>query len=240
MVILSRPVMSRLRMIKPQLPLQLQATESADFADFIGQQDVVNYLKNYADLPPFCYLWGAPCCGKSHLLSAYSLQRQQCGDQGVLFSAGLLKETDLTDMIQPQWSYVSFDDLHLIAGNQMGERHLFNLFNICRAERIPLLVAAQISPRHADWQLPDLRSRLQSGLTLELSVLKGEQAMQLLQRQFKKQGIPIDESVFRYIAAHYATDYASLHELLQKLSARSLRDKRKITVPYVKHVIAEK
>lgn len=227
-------------MIKPQLPLQLKTSESAGFSEFIGHKNVVNNLRNYADLPAFCYLWGAACSGKSHLLSAYNQNRLHNGDSGVLFSAAVLKETDLSELLQPQGSFVAFDDLQLLAGHAVGERHLFNVFNLCRAQHISLMVASRIAPRHSDWQLPDLRSRLQSGLTLELSVLKGEQAMTLLKRQFEIQGIPSDESVFHYIASHHATDFASLNELLQKLSALSLRDKRKITVPYVKHVIAEK
>jgi ATPase involved in DNA replication initiation len=159
-------------MTKPQLPLQLQIAESSGFDDFIGHDEVVVNLKNYSDLPSFCYLWGAPSSGKSHLLSAYSQYRQQNDEIGALFSATVLLETDMSEMMQPKWCFVVFDDIHLIAGDDLGERHLFNVFNACRAGQVPMLVAAQISPRNPNWQLPDLRSRLHSGLTLELSVLK--------------------------------------------------------------------
>ena len=227
-------------MTDPQLPLQLKNCESAGFEGFIGHDEIVVSLKNYNELPPFTYLWGAVSSGKSHLLSAYSQYRQQSGEQGALFSARVLLEADFSDVMQPQWSYLVLDDIHLLAGHGLGERHLFNVFNICRGEHIPILTASEISPRNDDWQLPDLRSRLQSGLTLELSVLKGNQAMTLFKRQFRDHGIPANESVLNYIAGHYATDYASLDDLLQKLSVLSLRDKRKITVPFVKRVIAEK
>lgn len=227
-------------MSKPQLPLQLKFTESAGFSDFMGHQDVVSSLQNYRDLPSFCYLWGTASAGKSHLLSAYSRHRQQQDEAGAVFSAEVMLDTDISELMQPQWSFMVIDDIHIVAGDPLGERHLFNLFNNCRAAQVPLLVAAQISPRHPDWQLPDLRSRLQSGLTLELTVLKGQQALHLFKRQFKDHGIPADDNVLKYIAGHHATDYASLNDLLQKLSALSLRDKRKITVPYVKHVMAEK
>lgn len=228
------------RMNKPQLPLQLNISKAAGFDDFIGHDEVVNSLKNPSELPLFCYLWGAACAGKSHLLSAYMQHRQQSGESGALFSARVLVETEISDMMQPHWSFLMFDDVHMIAGNAHAERHFFNVFNTCRSQKIPLVVASQIAPRDSDWTLPDLRSRLQSGLTLTVSVLKGQKAMDLFKRQFKNQGIPTDEAVYKYIAGHHATDYASLDCLLQKLSALSLRDKRKITVPFVKRVMAEK
>jgi len=227
-------------MIKPQLPLQLPMTESAGFSDFIGHDEEVASLKNYLELPGFCYMWGKTCSGKSHLLSAYSQYRQHKGETGALFSAAVLMETDISEVMQSHWSFVVFDDIHWVAGNETGERHAFNIFNACRAKQIPMLVASQLSPRNPSWQLPDLCSRLKSGLTIELSVLKGQQAMKLFKRQFKDHGIPADESVIKYINSHHATDYASLDILLRKLSALSLRDKRKITVPFVKHVLAEK
>ncbi|KAA3649096.1 MAG: hypothetical protein DWP95_02270 [Proteobacteria bacterium] len=227
-------------MTKPQIPLQLQVPDSVTFADFMAHDEVVASLQNFSELAGFCYLWGPSKSGKSHLLSAYSHHRQHQGEAGVLFSAKVLLDTDISDVLQPQWSFILLDDVQLTAGHNLGERHLFNAFNSCRANRIPLLVASQISPRNTQWQLPDLRSRLQSGLTLELAVLKGNQAMMLLKRQFKHYGIPTDEAVIRYIAGHHATDYTSLDTLLKKLSALSLRDKRKLTVPFVKHVIAEK
>lgn len=227
-------------MTEPQLPLQLQISESAGFDDFIGHDDVVASLRSVSELPGFCYLWGALCSGKSHLLSAYSQQRQKQGDQGAAFSASVMLDTDISELIQPHWCYLVLDDIHLLADKALGERHLFNLFNFCRAQQLSLLVASQVSPRDPSWLLPDLRSRLQSGLTLELSVLSGDQAILLLTRQFKQHGIPANDAVLKFIAGHHATDYASLDALLRKLSALSLRDKRKITVPFVKRAIEEK
>jgi len=227
-------------MAEPQVPLQLNISASSGFDDFIGHDDVVATLKHHSDLPVFCYLWGAACSGKSHLLSAYAQYRQQQNEPGALFSAKVLLETDISEMIQPQWTFLVFDDIHKTAGNQLGERHLFNVFNACRASRLPMLVSSRISPRHPSWQLPDLRSRLQSGLTLELSILKGQMAINLFKRQIIAQGMPTDDAVIKYIVGHHATDYASLDQLLQKLSMLSLRDKRKITVPFVKRVIDEK
>lgn len=226
-------------MSKAQMPLQMEVIEAMDFADFIGHEDIVSTLKDRSNLASFCYLWGAQYSGKTHLLSAFSQQQQQQGDLGSVFSAAVLMDMDLSEFIQHQWSYLALDGIEQLAGHNDGERHLFNVFNACKAANVTLLVTADISPRSRQWQLPDLISRLQSGLTLELSPLSGQFALTLFRRQFRNRGIPIEETVLKYIESRYPTDYVSLHKLLIQLDNHSLRDKRKITVPFVKHVLAE-
>ncbi len=226
-------------MSKDQLPLQLEVPGVTDYAGFIGHDDIINTLKNNQEMPSFCYLWGIAHSGKTHLMSAYNQDRQHQGDIGAVFSADVLMELDISEFLQENWDYMALDGIEVVAGNNQGERHLFNLFNACKASSVQLLVTAEISPRSHQWQLPDLISRLKSGLTLELSALTGRRALMLLRRQFTDRGIPVDEAVVNYIESHCPSDYGSLHKLLVRLDNHSLRDKRKITIPFVKHVLAE-
>lgn len=226
-------------MSKNQLPLQMEVAGVTDYAGFIGHDDIVSTLKNNQEMPSLCYLWGVGHSGKTHLMSAYSQDRQQQDNSGAVFSADVLLEVDISEFLQANWDFMALDGIEVLAGDAQGERHLFNLFNACKADSVQLLMTSQISPRSHQWQLPDLISRLKSGLTIELSVLTGRRALLLLRRQFQERGIPVDEAVVNYIETHCPSDYGSLHKLLLRLDNHSLRDKRKITVPFVKHVMAE-
>src|SRR5690606_28106635 len=220
-------------------PLQLEVVGESNYAGFMGYDDIVSTLRNSQEMPAFCYLWGGAHSGKTHLMSAYSQSRQQQGDVGAVFSADVLLEVDISEFLQTNWDFLALDGIEVLAANGQGERHLFNLFNACKAASVQFFITSQISPRSQRWQLPDLISRLKSGLTLELSPLTGRRALLLLRRQFQDRGIPVDEAVVNYIESHCPSDYGSLHKLLDRLDNHSLRDKRKITVPFVKHVMAE-
>ncbi len=185
-------------------------------------------------------LWGAQGAGKSHLLQAVCDLANQ---YNLLVSYVPLSH--FSDM-QPdivagleQVDIVCIDECELIYGNDDWERALFNLINACRETETRMLFASEANPVHAQINLEDLRSRLQWGPVIHLEKLADEQKLAFLQQRAQAKGLVLDDKTAAYILQHYRRDMESLSKLLERLDHASMAAGRRLSVPFVKTVIAE-
>lgn len=206
-------------------------------ADFIGHETVVEALGQPTRLPAFTYIWGCEHTGKSHLLHALAANLEQNNEPHMLLNAQQIGGMDWAAVLPVSIEFLLLDDAGILAGNEAHEIALFNGFNHCRAANIKLILTSHVQARDPQWQLPDLRSRLQSGLGFTLSPLQGDQALQCMQQQFHLNGIKLDPAVMQYVQAHHRSSYPQLYQLFTRLAAASLSLKRKVTVPLVKQVM---
>lgn len=225
-------------MTQPQVPLNLAHELPQTFASFIGNRSMVETLSDHQRLPQFTYLWGVSYSGKSHLLRALAEQLSEASTPHILLNASALTDTDVLDQLPGGLSYLLLDDVQALQSVSDGEVTLFNLYNACRAVNCRLVVTASCSARAEYWQLPDLRSRLTSGLTLYIEPLSGGEALGCFKQQFITYGIPLDQAVIEYVAKHQNTSFDHLFELFRQLASQSLVMKRRVTVPLVKETLA--
>ena len=226
-------------MTQVQLPLQMNAKKTADFESFIGNESVVKSLKEFGSLPGFTYIWGKQYSGKSHLIDAMNDSLVAQSKNVLILDAKMLSHDELLNVIPAGVESILIDDVGLCASNDAGEVGLFNLFNRCKSLDCKLVVTARIPARADQWLLPDLKSRLNSGLILHLEPLNHEKALLCLEQQFNVHGIPLDPAVMNYLRANQNTSFEYLYELFLCLAAESLKLKRKVTVPLVKKAIQE-
>ncbi len=217
------------------LPFNHRAPDELN--QFIGNDAVLSVLKTPVELPQFVYLWGVQYTGKTHLLQA--VENLFLAAKKTVFSlpAVQLLSTDLVAVLPAEMDCLMLDDVHTLAASTEGELALFNLFNHCKSRHIKLLVTANMHPKDNAWQLPDLVSRLTSGLTLMLEPLKGQAAFDCLEKQFEYYGLPLDEPVMHYIKTHCSSAYSELYKLFLLVAGESLQLKRKVTVPLIKHAL---
>lgn len=219
------------------LPFNQQAAQN--FEHYLGNEAVVETLKQVENLPQFVYLWGGCYSGKTHLLNALQTSISDTDDVCFAVDAACLSEVELIDMLPKDLNYLLLDGVQKLAGAKDAELALFNLFNHCKSRGIKLLVTASIHSKSDAWQLPDLVSRLSSGLSLKLEALQGATALTCIARQFELNGIPLEPSVIQYLQTHHSSDYAELYRLFLQVSAESLKLKRKVTVPLLKQTIQQ-
>ena len=188
----------------------------------------------------FVYLWGAPGCGLTHLLQAACHEAQRLG-----FSVQYLPLRDLAGYA-PDELFVGLDAVDLvcldclptIAGRSDWELAIFNLYNRLRDAGKRLLVAAEQSPRELALGLEDLRSRLQWGLTYQVQSLNDEDKQQALQLRARARGLELGDEVAQYIIQRLPRDTNELFWQLQRLDHASLAEQRKLTIPFVKKILA--
>ncbi len=226
-------------MNQTQVPLQFSHKDTYKFSDFIGSAEVVRSLINYQNLPPFTYLWGPRFAGKTFLTLALLEHLKSDGYGVVVVDALKILDQELVEHLLDTVDFLLVEDVCQLNANMTNETALFNLYNACTARQKKLLVTATLPQRSDDWQLPDLKSRLNSGLILSLDVLKGDDAVECIRKQFATHGMPMDEAVINYLKTTQNTSLANLYPLFERLSLNSLKLKRKVTIPMIKDVIAD-
>jgi len=165
-------------MLQPrQLALQIALDDAATFDNFhvtAANRALLNYLQEPAALAQFTWLWGAPGAGCSHLLQAMC-QQDMTADGVQPWAASFYVPLRQHDEWHPDillglesLHLICLDDVDAIAGRADWEQALFHLFNRLRDSGTRLLVAARTAPREAAFVLPDLLSRLQSGVVFQV------------------------------------------------------------------------
>ncbi len=227
-----------------QLALDFRWDERFDFAGFVGgpNAEAVAALKavGKGDRRYVVYLYGESGVGKSHLLQAACSEASTRGRavvylplaQLVKRSPRLLQELEGVDV-------VAFDDLDCLTEASEWQQATFHLFNRLHDAGRELLLAGPRRPARLGLTLPDLVSRLQGALVLRLEQLGDEDNVLALQRRAQRRGLELPRETVRYLLNHCRRDTGYFFYLLDELDAASLQAQRRLTVPFVKKVLAE-
>ncbi len=224
-----------------QLALTIQLNDEATLADFcwgnntLLQQILIASLTTAGER--LFYIWGAPGCGKSHLLQACCQAKQN--SSAIYLPLPILKEwgPQSIDNLGEQ-SLIAIDDIDAIAGDATWEEALFHLYNRVRDnENTILLISGKQSPSSLPIELPDLKSRLAWGLAVQLNELNDELKIKTIQLYAHKRGFALPTSVGQFLLNRCARNMHDLHRILDYLDKASLAAQRRITVPFVKTIL---
>ncbi len=229
-----------------QLSLGVSLNDDATFDNFYAPEGssnaaILELLKAQAGGCGewFIYLWGRSGVGLTHLLQAAG-HRAQDGGQAIQYLplrevVGFAPEALLDGL--DQLDYLCLDGLEAVAGKPDWEEALFHLFNRLRDSGGRLLVAAVQGPRELPVELPDLRSRLQWGMTCQVHPLSDDEKQLALRHRARARGLELNEEVAHYILQRVPRDMNELFCYLQRLDHASLAEQRKLTIPFVKKVL---
>jgi len=177
------------------------------------------------------YVWGEPGNGRSHLLHALVHEAppghaRYLGPQSALAAFGF----------DPRVAIYAVDDCDALSGAQ--QIALFNLFNEVRAHPVCALVAAGNAAPIALAVREDLRTRLGWGLVFHLAPLSDEGKAAVLKHAAHERGIALADDVPAYLLTHFRRDMPSLMALLDALDRFSLEQKRAVTLPLLRAMLA--
>jgi DnaA family protein len=244
-------------LFSPQLPLPLEAGSSRDLEEFVvgPNEACVLAVQSVIDEPgASLFLHGAAGSGKSHLLNAACLVARKAGLTAFYCNpsrlpadgAATLEGLETVDL-------VCIDDLHRVAGQGTWEEALFHLINRLRIrgrnwdrdrESDPiqghgrLLVASGVRLSALPLALPDLRSRLAWGLRLELQPLGESDKRQVMRERAAALGVVLPDEVIDYLLRHGRRGVAELVRAVEGLHLAAIQEKRPITVPLARRVLA--
>lgn len=195
-------------------------------------------------------LSGPSGVGKSHLLSAATAYAERKGaHQACYFSLTELNAFDLSEL-DIKALFGSFEPYTVLAldhvddwllqdssTRDLKELCLFNLFNHYKMNQKVLIMSFQSSLDLLDFTLPDLLSRLRSGLFIKLTAYTDSEKELILQHVAIKKGFSLEDGVSAYIIKRSGRNLGHLIRLLDVLDKASLTEQRKLTIPFVKKVL---
>lgn len=228
-----------------QLPLDFKFNNEFTFESFVGDsnEELLVALKNISllDDVPFIYIWGKQGSGKSHLLQALC-QSSSFSEKPVAMIP--LNANEECEQFAPQMldgleamSLLCFDDVNGIAGKAEWQTALFHLYNRARDNSTPLVVTGDSPPAQLNIDLADLKTRLGWGLIFQLHELNDESKLKALQLRAQHRGMELNAEVGEFLMRRFSRDMSNLIKLIDKLDNASLREHRRLTVPFVKQVL---
>ena len=132
---------------------------------------------------------------------------------------------------------IAIDDVQCVTARLPWEQALFALFNRCLDRDTRLLFSGDRGPAALPLRLPDLRSRLASGLTLALKPLDDRGRLALLQSLAARHALSLPDEIARYVLTRSSRDPGDLIAIIQRLDRASLAEQRRLTIPFVKEVL---
>ncbi len=228
--------------MEKQLALDVQLKDFRTFDNFVvgENQEAVGKIRETVTGPgsEVLFLWGSVGSGKTHLLQAACRVASNRQSQPVyipLADANKLSPEILTGISDA--ALVCIDDIDAIAGSEKWERALFILFEEVRGHT-PLIVTAKTNPRSSGLVMPDLVTRLGSGLVYQMQPLSDKNKIAAMQLRAAQRGFDLTSEVANYVLNRYPRDTHALFGLLDKLDKASLATQRRITIPFIQKMEA--
>jgi DnaA family protein len=224
----------------PQIPLPLKLRDDFSFSNFIEDENglICQSLKNTSE--SFIFLAGGNASGKTHLLQAacqYATQQNLTASYLPLAELYPCSSELLSGM--QHIGLICIDDIEKACGDSKWEAALFDLFNQLKQQGGRLIISASTAANYLPIQLNDLKSRLTSGLPLNINPLNDGAIKQALTLRAQQFGLELNREVCQYLLTRYPRNLAFLLALLEELDQATLAAQKKLTVPFLKQHLSK-
>jgi DnaA family protein len=226
-----------------QLALRVQLRDSSVFASYhaADNQPLVDALLALPLRgPPACvFLHGIQSVGKTHLLQALCALNSARDEPSTYVPLRELSSMG-PEVLQGlgHLPCVCIDDLEVIAGRPEWERALFALHQQLEEQQGHLVLGSALPPVASGIRLPDLASRLGGGLVLTVRALDDVGRIAALQLRAHLRGCELPDETAHYLLRRLPRDMAALCDFLDRLDGASLAAQRRLTIPFVREVLA--
>jgi DnaA family protein len=223
----------------------MRLRERAVFDSFVPGPNLgaVAQLRALARGAPGGVYWlsGPHGVGKTHLLQATcAMARRGGADTAYLPLSQLVALGPETLEGWHSSRVVALDDLAAVAGMRDWERGLFRLHREVEERGAALLAAAAAPPLLLKFSLPDLASRFAAAALLPLRALDESEQREALRLRARLRGLELPEETALYLQRRFRRDLVTLYELLDAIDEAALQAQRRLTVPFIRQVLAQR
>lgn len=218
-------------MTAAQIPLALKPPRRPGFDNFVAGPNaaVVDTLAAGLESGQWYLLAGPPGSGRSHLLSACFAGLVRRGLDARFMALGASAHWPLLD--QTDGDFVVLDDIDALAGDQTGERLLFNALNRWREQRSGVVMSGA---GRSGFELPDLVSRLGQAVRLTLKPLEQTDLLTLVRRLGSEHEVVLGRGAADYLISRGPRSPAGLVRVFEQLVVRALSERRTLSVPLIR------
>jgi DnaA family protein len=217
-----------------QIPLAIAAEAPRTFENYVAGANApaVAHLAALGPGAAPVYLWGPSGSGKSHLLQATAARFRAQGGRVGWFGAA----NPVPWAADEPWALVVLDDADAFDAGQ--QQAAFALFVEATTHGVPIVAAGSMPP--VDLPLrDDLRSRLGWGHVFALQPLAEPEVRGALRREADRRGVFLSDDVMDYLLSRFERDLKHLMAQLDRLDEFALANKRAITVPLLRQMLAD-
>ena len=227
-----------------QIPFEFFAPEARSFSNFVvgdnveavtllsalvrGESSLVASIQPHAAY----VIWGGPNVGKSHLLAAFASAAEASGRRVIRL---------LTDAVFPDDPFVETDVLCVDDADRLSlaqQSWLFTAFNHVAQSGGCTVATGRSAP--SLWPMrDDIRTRMGSGLALEIFPIPQDRLAQALSQYAASRGFSVSEQVLAYLLSRAQRDLASLCQTLAGIDRMSLAQKRAVTIPLLRAFLTQ-
>ena len=208
-----------------QIVFDLEKKDNFSIDDFIiseTNKEVVSTLENMDKLLNRCAkVYGPKKSGKTHIAhiwtKRYEANYLDLSDDNCEFHFDASKNNVI-------------DNFHLLEHD--NEEIFFHFYNNSINQKKSILITID-SGSNKNVQLPDLKSRINTFHSVEISQPDDHLVSVLLFKYFSTQQIKIESDVVEFLNKRISRNYAEIYSILQKINKLSLEHKSKITIPFL-------
>lgn len=227
-----------------QLALPVRLRDHATFDSFEPGEHagLVAELRAQATQPEGrqpAWLWGQAGSGRSHLLQALCVAATEAGHRAAylpLASLVMLGPGVLAG--QEGARVVCLDDLDQVAMDRDWALAIIGLYHAAREAGAWLVAVTRPGPGEFRSALADLDSRLAGSAVHRLLPLDEAGMLRALPARARRLGLELPEETSRWLLHRLPRDPAGLFSALDRLDAAALQAQRRLTVPFVREVLA--
>ncbi len=190
------------------------------------------FIERWPDWPQSAVVIVGPAgAGKTHLAAVWrqraQARRLQAADLAALPGEGV-GEPLLCDDVERMLAHAG----------PAGEEALFHLLNRLWHRRGALLMTARRPPARWSLHLRDLASRLNALPVIEILPPDDSLLAVVMVKQLRDRQLEIEPAVVGYVLARIERSFAAVAKVVEELDRLALAEKRRITVPLARCVLA--
>ena len=221
-----------------QLPLALELRPALGRDDFLvapSNEVAVAWIDRWPDWPgPALAIYGPPGCGKTHLCQVW---RAMSG--AVQADAAALDANEPPEILGAARACVLDGAEAVLGAEAERERRVLHLYNLLSERGGHLLVTGRDAPARWACALPDLGSRLAAMTAVRLAAPDDALIEAVLVKLFADRQLRVGGEVVRFLCARMERSFEAARALVAALGRVSLADRRAVTVPLARRVLAE-
>lgn len=230
-----RPRPSLVAQIAEQMVLSLGLRRQWTPERFVG-----NSLRDLlASSESLHWIYGPKSAGKSHLLVALCQQAEREDRPSIYIDLACTETSDAISAIH-NIEVIALDNVDQVLDDPDWALALYGLINSLyqQGHRVRSYWSALRPATDLRFATEDLASRCRAMLPHSLSQHDDHQKLEILRRIAEDEGFQLPASAARYLIERSARDLGALADVMHQIALVSLREKRKVTLPLVRQVMA--
>lgn len=230
--------MSRAQQLLLDLPIKPNYSE-IDYVKSSCNWEAAQWIHRWPNWPmKMIAIYGAPGCGKTHLAHIW---------QGKT-AARLLTPNDILNLTPhealSQTSAVILDDVETFFPEErpphpVMEGWMFHFYNLAKEKNADLLFCSIRPPTQWRVNLPDLRSRLATILSVAINPPDEEALKAVLFKLCSERGMVLSLEVGEYVLRRVERSFDHILSLVEMLDNRTLSQHRQLTLGLVREVLSQ-